>query len=73
MLLILAGLTGGSDVRYVRHAALTAAARGLRVVVFNSRGTSGSVLTTPRLYSAASTHDLRCARSEQCPPAVRPL
>lgn len=46
---------------YVRHTALAAAARGYRVVVVNHVGASGSPVTSPRLYSAGHTGDLRLA------------
>lgn len=59
VLILLPGLTGGSDDTYVQHAVLHAKAAGIRAVVFNSRGTSESPVTTPQFYSASFTQDLR--------------
>ncbi|XP_063617082.1 protein ABHD1 [Cydia splendana] len=58
VLLVLPGLTGGSQADYVR--ALCAAARqlGAQAVVFHYRGLGGIKLTTPRLYCAVSHEDL---------------
>ncbi|XP_053621734.1 phospholipase ABHD3 [Plodia interpunctella] len=58
VLLVLPGLTGGSQADYVR--CLVAAARALQahVVVFLNRGLGGLPLTTPRLYCAVSHADL---------------
>lgn len=59
VLILLPGLTGGSDDTYVQHAVLHAKEAGIRAVVFNSRGTSESPVTTPQFYSASFTQDLR--------------
>lgn len=48
LLILLPGLTGGSDDSYVRHMLIRARNRGWRVVVFNSRGCGGSPVTTPQ-------------------------
>ncbi|XP_046959651.1 phospholipase ABHD3 [Vanessa cardui] len=58
VMLVLPGLTGGSQADYVR--CLVAAARqlGAHCVVFNNRGLGGLPLTTPRLYCAVSHADL---------------
>ncbi|KAK3154770.1 hypothetical protein QOZ80_2BG0194880 [Eleusine coracana subsp. coracana] len=59
VLVLLPGLTGGSDDTYVRHMLLRARSKGWRVVVFNSRGCADSPVTTPKFYSASFTGDLR--------------
>ncbi|PSC76782.1 Embryogenesis-associated EMB8 [Micractinium conductrix] len=59
VLLLLPGLTGGSEDTYVQHAVLRARQAGMRAVVFNSRGTSGSPVLTAQFYSASHTEDLR--------------
>ncbi|XP_052141529.1 embryogenesis-associated protein EMB8 [Oryza glaberrima] len=59
VLILLPGLTGGSDDTYVRHMLLRARNKGWRVVVFNSRGCAGSPVTTAKFYSASFTGDLR--------------
>ncbi|GMH09580.1 hypothetical protein Nepgr_011421 [Nepenthes gracilis] len=58
-LILLPGLTGGSEDTYVRHMLVRARKRDWRVVVFNSRGCGNSPVTTPRFYSAFYTGDLR--------------
>ena len=60
VLLLLPGLTGGSEDSYVQHAVVHARRAGIRAVVFNSRGTSDSPVTTAQFYSASFTEDLRC-------------
>ncbi|MQM06440.1 hypothetical protein Taro_039258 [Colocasia esculenta] len=57
VLILLPGLTGGSQNSYVRHMLVRARSKGWRVVVFNSRGCDSPV-TTPKLYSASFTGDL---------------
>lgn len=59
VLILLPGLTGGSDDTYVRHMLIRARNKGWRVVVFNSRGCANSPVTTPQFYSASFTDDLR--------------
>jgi predicted alpha/beta-fold hydrolase len=59
LLVLFPGLTGGSGDPYVRHALASARARGIRAVVFNSRGTAGSPVLTPQFYSASFTQDAR--------------
>ncbi|KAJ1280204.1 hypothetical protein BS78_04G213300 [Paspalum vaginatum] len=59
VLILLPGLTGGSDDAYVRHMLMRARSKGWRVVVFNSRGCADSPVTTPKFYSASFTGDLR--------------
>ncbi|TMX03667.1 hypothetical protein EJD97_014940 [Solanum chilense] len=58
LLILLPGLTGGSDDSYVRHMLLRARSRGWRVVVFNSRGCGDSPVTTPQFYSASFLGDM---------------
>lgn len=58
VLILLPGLTGGSDDSYVRHMLLRARKHGWRSVVFNSRGCAESPVTTPQFYSASFTKDL---------------
>ncbi|PSS11245.1 Embryogenesis-associated protein [Actinidia chinensis var. chinensis] len=58
LLILLPGLTGGSQDTYVRHMLLRATNNGWRVVVFNSRGCGDSPVTTPQFYSASFIEDL---------------
>jgi predicted alpha/beta-fold hydrolase len=58
VLILLPGLTGGSDDTYVRYAAQYAEAHGVRAVVFNSRGCGDTFLTTPQFYSALFIGDM---------------
>jgi len=58
VLILLPGLTGGSDDSYVRHMLLRARKHGWHSVVFNSRGCADSPVTTPQFYSASFTKDL---------------
>ena len=60
VLILLPGLTGGSEDSYVQHAVVHARRAGIRAIVFNSRGTSESPVTTAQFYSASYTEDLRC-------------
>lgn len=60
VLILLPGLTGGSGDTYVQHAVIHAKRIGMRAVVFNSRGTSNSPVTTAQFYSASFTEDMRC-------------
>jgi hypothetical protein len=59
VLVLLPGLTGGSDDTYVQHLSRRAMSQGWAVVVFNSRGCADSPVTTPQFYSASFTEDLR--------------
>ena len=61
VLILLPGLTGGSHDSYVRHMVGAASLNGMRAVVFNSRGTSDGVVTSPQFYSASYTGDMRSA------------
>ncbi|KAG0145944.1 hypothetical protein CROQUDRAFT_658049 [Cronartium quercuum f. sp. fusiforme G11] len=61
-LVVLHGLTGGSHEQYVREMVSSVIHQlGWRVMVTNFRGCAGSKLTSPRLYHAGATDDLRCA------------
>ncbi|KAK7263966.1 hypothetical protein RJT34_31566 [Clitoria ternatea] len=59
LLILLPGLTGGSEDAYVRHMLVRARSNGWRVVVFNSRGCGDSPVTTPQFYSASFLGDMR--------------
>jgi predicted alpha/beta-fold hydrolase len=59
LLILFPGLTGGSGDSYVRHCVASARERGVRAVVFNSRGTAESPVLTPQFYSASFTQDAR--------------
>ncbi|KAF5734953.1 embryogenesis-associated protein EMB8 [Tripterygium wilfordii] len=59
VVILLPGLTGGSDDSYVRHMLVRARSKGWRVVVFNSRGCGDSPVTTPQFYSASFLGDMR--------------
>jgi predicted alpha/beta-fold hydrolase len=63
VLVILHGLVGGSSERYVRWMArsFVRAHPGGGAVVFNARGCGGSDISSPSLFSAAHTADLRHA------------
>ncbi|KAI9092336.1 hypothetical protein K1719_027836 [Acacia pycnantha] len=58
VLILLPGLTGGSEASYARHLLVTARSKGWRVVVFNNRGCGNSPVITPQLYSASFLGDL---------------
>ncbi|XWS50160.1 hypothetical protein CRYUN_Cryun12cG0065100 [Craigia yunnanensis] len=57
VLILLPGLTGGSQDSYVRHMLTKAKSKGWRVVVFNSRGCGDSPVTNPQFYSASFLGD----------------
>ncbi|CAF0775336.1 unnamed protein product [Adineta ricciae] len=60
VLIILHGLTGGSDNEYVRWMILSAHSKlDMCCAVVHARGCGRSQLTSPRSFCAASTHDLR--------------
>ncbi|GMJ13774.1 hypothetical protein like AT3G50790 [Hibiscus trionum] len=58
ILILLPGLTGGSQDSYVRHMLTKANSKGWRVVVFNSRGCGESPVTTAQFYSASFLGDM---------------
>ncbi|CAO1628255.1 unnamed protein product [Parajaminaea phylloscopi] len=53
------GLTGGSHESYVRHVIPPLTASGYRCVVVNFRGCGQTPVTSPQMYSAGKTDDLR--------------
>ncbi|XP_067030371.1 phospholipase ABHD3-like [Acropora muricata] len=57
--LILPGLTGGSETSYCRHLVLLSEELGIRTIVANHRGFGASQLKTPRTFNAANTEDLK--------------
>jgi len=60
ILLILHGLTGGSDNEYIRWMILSAHSKlNICCVVVHARGCGKSQLTSPRSFCAANTDDLR--------------
>ena len=74
--LIVPGLTSSSSSAYVRRAAATLHATGVRVGCYNPRGRGGNVLQTPFLYSAGFTEDVRRVVShvrQVCPEVVSVL
>lgn len=75
ILIILHGLTGDSNDSHIKHAVLRAEKIGLRPVVFHNRGCGGTILKTPRAYSAAQTSDLKDAidHIQSCFPGAKLL
>lgn len=63
VLILLPGLTGGSEDSYVQHAVVHAREAGIRAVVFNGRGTSDTPVTSAQFYSASYTGDMRAVVS----------
>ncbi|KAJ9084119.1 hypothetical protein DSO57_1027591 [Entomophthora muscae] len=63
--LVLHGMGGGSDASYARalvgslFSPCSSAAKPTRSVVLNNRGCGNTTITTPRLYTAGDTTDLR--------------
>lgn len=58
IVIILPGLTGGSQAEYVKCLVSAARKIGIRCVIFNNRGLGGMKLKTPRTYCAANYDDL---------------
>lgn len=58
IVVILPGLTGGSQAEYVKCLVSAARKNGIRCVIFNNRGLGGLQLKTPRTYCAANSDDL---------------
>lgn len=58
VVVILPGLTGGSQSEYIRSLVIAANQKGIKCCVFNNRGLGGVNLKTPRLYCAANCEDL---------------
>jgi predicted alpha/beta-fold hydrolase len=62
ILLILHGLTGGSDNKYIRWMILAASSKlDLCCVVAHARGCGRSKLTSPKAFCAANTDDVRAS------------
>jgi len=61
ILLILHGMTGGSNENYVRHMILKGNEQRWNCVALNFRGAGDTPLKTPLSYSAAQTSDLKLA------------
>ncbi|XP_048590360.1 phospholipase ABHD3 isoform X2 [Nematostella vectensis] len=57
--LVLPGLTGGSETSYCRHLVLQGEKLGYRTIIANHRGFGASQLKTPRTFCAANTEDLK--------------
>eukprot|EP00892_Ulva_mutabilis_P003947 jgi/Ulvmu1/1924/UM012_0084.1 len=66
IVLILHGITGGSQEGYVKWMCRAAERRGWRAVVMNYRGCAGLALTTPVCYNAVHTHDIHEAVEHIC-------
>ncbi|KAG5320446.1 ABHD3 Phospholipase, partial [Pseudoatta argentina] len=58
IVVILPGLTGGSQAEYVKCLVSASRKNGIRCVIFNNRGLGGLQLKTPRTYCAANYDDL---------------
>ncbi|XP_029679738.1 phospholipase ABHD3 isoform X2 [Formica exsecta] len=58
IVIVLPGLTGGSQAEYVKCLVSAARKVGIRCVIFNNRGLGGLKLKTPRTYNAANYDDL---------------
>lgn len=58
IVVVLPGLTGGSQSEYVRCLVTSAKNIGVRCVIFNNRGLGGVGLKTPRTYCACKCDDL---------------
>jgi predicted alpha/beta-fold hydrolase len=59
ILILLHGLTGGSHESYIQDVIEGVSPFGLHCLVFNFRGCSDTQITTPQLYSASYTQDLK--------------
>ncbi|CAL8470709.1 g10251 [Coccomyxa elongata] len=64
VVILLPGLTGGSHDSYVKYMVRECRRKGLRAIVFNSRGTSNGAVTSPQFYSASFTGDMRAVVKE---------
>lgn len=58
IVVILPGLTGGSQAEYIKCLVSAARKDGIRCAIFNNRGLGGLELKTPRTYCAANYDDL---------------
>lgn len=61
VLIILHGVTGGSECNYIKHIVDTADREGFYVGVLHNRGISDTPLLTPRVSHAGSTDDVGLA------------
>jgi len=59
VLMVISGLSGGSHDPYVQHQMIAARQRGYKACVMNCRGCGGAPITSPRLFSAGYTEDIR--------------
>mmetsp|Transcript_14804 Transcript_14804/g.48502 ORF Transcript_14804/g.48502 Transcript_14804/m.48502 type:complete len:516 (-) Transcript_14804:72-1619(-) len=59
LMVALSGIGGGSQDSYIKYFLGAARKLGYRGVVFNSRGCASGPVTTPQLYSASFTDDVR--------------
>lgn len=59
MVLILPGITGNGDELYCKNAAQAAISNGYDVCVINHRGGLQTEVTSPKLYCAGSSWDLK--------------
>ena len=57
--ILLAGVGGNSTASYIQHSVWCLFDAGYRVVVANHRGTEGTPLTSPVLFSGTFTNDIR--------------
>ncbi|TPX76186.1 hypothetical protein CcCBS67573_g02544 [Chytriomyces confervae] len=61
ILIIVHGISGSSTDGYILDLIPEAVAKGFRLAVLNLRGCGGVAITTPQLYSASNTEDVRKA------------
>lgn len=59
--IMLHGINGGSHEGHTKWAIAAGAVRGWRCVALNLRGCNGVLLTSPKVYCAASSEDVRAA------------
>jgi abhydrolase domain-containing protein 1/3 len=70
VLLLVPGLTGTSAAGYVRRGVAAALQRGWACAVVNHRGLGGVPLSSPHVYSAGFTGDVRLAVQVRRPPRL---
>lgn len=59
IILILHGLVGSSNSKYIKHLVLYLRTQNWKTVVLNARGCGNSALKTPKMFNASHTGDLR--------------
>jgi len=59
IILILHGLVGSSNSKYIKHLVVYLRTQNWKTVVLNARGCGNSALKTPRMFNASHTDDLR--------------